>query len=99
MCAHYLGSVGSNKSTFINVSMRALLCTVLPPAPCACAAAARTIAIFTAATAADLINTDFLHFSFVCLHQTECSKLWSGVSQKAGIFRSCPLLFAVKAVC
>ena len=38
-----------------------------------------------------------LFFFFV--HKTDFSIIWSGVFQKAGIFRSCPLLFAVKAVC
>ena len=56
--------------SLINVSMRALLGTALLPAPCACAAAARSsIAIFT--TAADLNAVCFflqkkktLHFLF-----------------------------------
>ena len=96
--------------SLINVSMRTL-CTVLLPATCACAAAVRSsIAIFT--TAADLnavcLKTKQKNCFFLRL--TEFSLIWSGVLQKAGIFRYCPLFFccrgialtlffAVKAVC
>ena len=90
--------------SLINVSTRTLLCTSLLPAPCACAAAVHSsIATFT--TAADLNAVlSFLqkkkktHF-LVFFHQTEFSIKCSGVFQKEGIFRWCPLCFAVKAAC